>query len=86
MEEGPGISYSWRSIVRGVKALSSGLIWQVGDGSRIDIWKDPWIPAETGHSEDGSVLTKKIEHTGLGDLLSSCEGPKVDEMRACQSI
>ena len=28
-------------------------------------------------------VDEKIEHTGLGDLLSSCAGPNLDEMRAC---
>ena len=42
--EKPGISYSWRSIVRGVQALKDGLIWRVGDGTQINIWTDPWIP------------------------------------------
>jgi len=42
--EGPGISYSWRSIVRGLQALNEGLIWRVGDGSQINIWSDPWVP------------------------------------------
>ncbi|EEE56785.1 hypothetical protein OsJ_06364 [Oryza sativa Japonica Group] len=37
LEVGPGISYSWRSIVRGVQALKSGLIWRVGYGTKIDI-------------------------------------------------
>ncbi len=31
-------------------------------------------------------VDKKIEHTGLGDLLSSCAGPNLDEMEACQSV
>ena len=44
VKEKPGISYSWRSIVRGVQALKEGLIWRVGDGTQIDIWSDPWIP------------------------------------------
>jgi len=44
VQEGPGMSYSWRSIVRGVKALKDGLIWRVGDGTNINIWLDPWIP------------------------------------------
>jgi hypothetical protein len=44
VEEGPGISYSWRSIVRGIKALKAGMIWRVGDGSHINIWLDPWVP------------------------------------------
>ncbi len=32
-----------------------------------------------------SVLMQKT-HTGLGDLLSSSAGPKVDEIWACQSV
>lgn len=40
-----GISYSWRSIVRGIQALKKGLIWRVGDGTNIDIWHDPWLPS-----------------------------------------
>jgi hypothetical protein len=42
--EKPEISYSWRSIVRGIEALKQGLVWRVGDGTLIDIWADPWIP------------------------------------------
>jgi hypothetical protein len=42
--EKPGISYSWRSIVRGFQTIKSGMIWRVGDGSRINIWNDPWLP------------------------------------------
>jgi len=42
--EKPGISYSWRSIVRRVQTLKDGLIWRVGDGTQINIWLDPWIP------------------------------------------
>jgi hypothetical protein len=31
--EKPGISYSWRSIVSGLKAVKEGMIWRVGDGT-----------------------------------------------------
>ena len=41
--EGPGISYTWRSIVCGFQALQKGLIWWIGDGMQIKIWEDPWI-------------------------------------------
>lgn len=41
--EGPGISYTWRSIIRGLQALQKGLVWRVGDGSSIRILDDPWI-------------------------------------------
>ena len=39
----------------------------------------------TKEQPDLYLLTRKT-HTGLGDLLSSSAGPKVDEMRACQSV
>jgi hypothetical protein len=40
-----GISYSWRSILNGVAALKKWLVWRVGNGERINIWLDPWIPS-----------------------------------------
>lgn len=41
-------SYSWRSIW-GLKALlKEGLIWLVGDGSKINIFTDPWLTDELG--------------------------------------
>jgi hypothetical protein len=42
--EKSGISYSWRSIVRGFQTIKSGMIWRVGDSSRINIWNDPLLP------------------------------------------
>ena len=47
--EKPGISYTWRTIVRGLQALKKGLIWRVGDGSNINIWRDAWIPHGVFH-------------------------------------
>ncbi|XP_062157888.1 uncharacterized protein LOC133865460 [Alnus glutinosa] len=38
-------SYAWRSIWQAKALLQEGLIWRVGNGSRIDLWKDKWIPA-----------------------------------------
>jgi hypothetical protein len=32
-----GISYSWRSILKGVRLLKEGLIWHIGDGSSANI-------------------------------------------------
>jgi hypothetical protein len=41
---GGGISYTWRSILKGVKLLKKGLIWRIRDENFINIWRDPWIP------------------------------------------
>ena len=39
-----GISYSWRSILHGLELVKQGYIWRIGDGSRINIHHDNWIP------------------------------------------
>ena len=37
-------SQSWRGIYEGLKLLHKGLIWRVGQGEKIRIWEDSWIP------------------------------------------
>nr|TKW10040.1 hypothetical protein SEVIR_6G099700v2 [Setaria viridis] len=39
-----GISYMWRSILRGAQLLKEGLIWRIGNGEKVKIWEDPWLP------------------------------------------
>lgn len=42
-ETKPGISYTWRSILKGVQLLKEGVIWRIGDSSNVHIWNDPWL-------------------------------------------
>ena len=37
-------SSSWQAIAHGVDLLKQGVIWRVGNGERIRIWRDPWLP------------------------------------------
>lgn len=37
-------SWAWRSIFAGRDILKKGWRWNVGNGSFIDIWSDPWLP------------------------------------------
>ena len=37
-------SFIWRSLLWGRELLSLGLRWRVGDGSKISVFKYPWIP------------------------------------------
>ena len=57
-----GISYTWRSILKGVDLLKKGIIWRVGSGSNINIWSDPWIPRGSTRrvitQRGGNVVTK----------------------------
>jgi hypothetical protein len=60
-----GMSYVWRSILKGIQLLKAGLIWRVDDGKRINIWCDPWLPkgeVRTPLTRRGnSILTKVSE-------------------------
>jgi hypothetical protein len=37
-------SFAWRSIYNSCGLLREGLIWRIGNGSGVRIWKDKWLP------------------------------------------
>ncbi|KAL0004830.1 hypothetical protein SO802_012391 [Lithocarpus litseifolius] len=37
-------SYAWRSILVGREVIQRGARWRVGDGKKIRIWQDHWLP------------------------------------------
>jgi hypothetical protein len=39
-----GSSFTWQSIVNGIQTFKRGHIWRVGNGSSINVWRDPWLP------------------------------------------
>jgi hypothetical protein len=39
-------SATWQAILHGLELLKQGIIWRVGNGTQIRIWRDPWIPRE----------------------------------------
>jgi hypothetical protein len=50
-----GSSYTWQSIMAGVQCLRKGCIWRIGDGNKVNIWEDPWVPS----SNTRGVVTRK---------------------------
>ncbi|GJN00674.1 hypothetical protein PR202_ga17870 [Eleusine coracana subsp. coracana] len=68
----PGISYSWRSIIRGIQALKKGLIWRVGDGRNINIWLDPWLP--TGSTRRPITPRGQTKIDRVADLINPATG------------
>jgi hypothetical protein len=38
-----GLSYAWRSIIKGIGLLKEGVVWRIGDGTNVNIWSDPWL-------------------------------------------
>jgi hypothetical protein len=68
----PGISYTWRSILKGVGPLKEGLIWRVGDRTKIKIWHDPWIPF--GDTRRPRSLRGRSPISLVADLLDPTTG------------
>ena len=51
-----GSSYTWQSIVPGIQTFNKGCIWRVGNGLKINIWEDDWIP----QSPSRKVITTRL--------------------------
>ena len=37
-------SYAWKSILRGRDIIQRGALWRVGNGDKINIWQQRWLP------------------------------------------
>lgn len=64
----PGMSYTWRSILRGLELLKEGIIWRVGDGGSINAWRDPWIP--TGSTRRGVMFRGQVLVDKVSELIN----------------
>lgn len=56
-------SQTWQSIVHGLELLKQGLIWRIGNGRSVRIWRDPWIPHPTGRpliSQQGRCILRRV--------------------------
>jgi hypothetical protein len=43
-------SSTWNAIAYGRELLKKGVIWRVGNGANIRVWRDPWIPRDAMHT------------------------------------
>jgi hypothetical protein len=43
VEESP----TWRAVEHGLELLKKGIIWRISSGTKVNIWRDPWIPEIT---------------------------------------
>lgn len=50
-----GTHYSWRSILNSRWVIKKGSFWSMGNGNKINIWEDHWLPEQNGFK----VLSKK---------------------------
>jgi ribonuclease HI len=42
---GRRISFAWRSILSSRELVKEGLVWRVGNGRKVRIWEDRWLPS-----------------------------------------
>jgi hypothetical protein len=57
-------TYTWRSIQKGLRVLRNGMIWRIGNGRSVRIWRDPWIPREWSRRPEtpkGNNLISKVD-------------------------
>jgi hypothetical protein len=38
----------WRGIEHGLELLKQGIVWRIGDGASVRIWRDNWLPRKEG--------------------------------------
>ena len=43
-KESSSTSYAWKSILKGRDVILKGALWRIGDGKRVRIWGDNWLP------------------------------------------
>ncbi|XP_073291141.1 uncharacterized mitochondrial protein AtMg00310-like [Primulina huaijiensis] len=69
-------SFIWRSIIWSRQLIFKGVSWRVGNGKRIQTFRDKWIPSyqtpmhEQGNQEQYKFVSSLI-HEGV------CETPKI---------
>nr|XP_040258536.1 uncharacterized protein LOC109764695 [Aegilops tauschii subsp. strangulata] len=56
-------SPTWQAIQYGLELLKKGLVWRVGDGRNIRIWRDRWIPREPSRqliTQQGTCRLRRV--------------------------
>jgi hypothetical protein len=66
-------SYAWRSIWQAKSLIEEGVVWKVGNGLRINLWEDKWIPSTFSHKiqDPIRVLSKEAKVADIIDLDSN---------------
>lgn len=70
------MSHLWRSILHTRPLLDKGVKWTMGDGSKVDLWKDWWCSNDPlakrypgSHVNDGSKVSQIIGTHNTWDLV-----------------
>jgi hypothetical protein len=56
-------SPTWQGVQHGLELLKKGLVWRVGNGEQIRVWRDPWLPRPHSYrpiSEPGDCRLRRV--------------------------
>ncbi|CAL1403866.1 unnamed protein product [Linum trigynum] len=67
-ELGYNPSYVWRSLLAAQRVVKEGVRWRIGDGRKVDIWQDRWVPSAE-NLKVSSPVTLIGETTSVSELL-----------------
>jgi hypothetical protein len=57
-------STTWQAIQYELELLKKGLVWRIGNGSQVRIWRDPWLPRPPSYrpiSHKGECRLRRVE-------------------------
>lgn len=80
--EQKGMSYTWRSILRGRDLLKEGIVWRIGDGTQVNAWTDPWLPRGSTRrpiAHQGLAIVSKV-HELINPVTESWDEELVKEL------
>ena len=63
-------SYAWRSIQGSCSLLKEGLIWKLGNGNKVKIWGEKWLPKPATYTVQSppNTLNRELLLCDLIDL------------------
>lgn len=65
---GSNASYLWRSFLKARPMLEEGMMWRIGNGEAVNIWKDKWILQPTSF-RIWTPLIERYAHWQVSKLI-----------------
>lgn len=62
-------SYAWQGLWEAKKWVLKGCRWRIGDGRRVRVWRDHWIPGERQVATPLDTLGLNIEQATVDKLI-----------------
>ncbi|KAF5449805.1 hypothetical protein F2P56_030217 [Juglans regia] len=80
---GSNASYVWRNLLEARPILEEGLIWRIGNGKEVNIWRDKWIQQPTSYKVQ-TPLDEGLAHWTVANFID--EQTKAWNMPLLKSI